>query len=314
MPLRPTARPVSKLCPWSDGRPRPSKAQIAPGLLLLAGCLMTSAGYPTQSPSASTEFTNPQRVTMRGYSDHAMEPFLTRDGKYLFFNNSNDPQANTNLHWAERIDDLTFQYKGEIAGVNSAALEGVPSMDREGIFYFVSTRSYNQTASTIYLGKFVKGAISDIELAPGISTSTPGIVNFDSEISGNGKTLYFVESQFTLAGRPKTARILMARRMGNSFHRDLDSATILQPINTDTLNYAPATSLSEVEMFFTRLDADGPAIYTANRPTAAAQFGTPRKIRAITGFAEAPTLSPDEKSLYYHKKEKGRFVIYRVTR
>ena len=140
-------------------------------------------------------------------------------------------------------------------------------------------------------------------------------MNFDSEISGNGKTLYFVESQFTLAGRPKTARILMARRMGNSFHRDLDSATIsLQPINTDTLNYAPATSLSEVEMFFTRLDADGPAIYTANRPTVAAAFGTPRKIRAITGFAEAPTLSPDEKSLYYHKNEKGCFVIYRVTR
>ena len=125
MPLRPTTRPVSKLCPWSDGRPRPSKAQIAHGLLLLAGCLMTGAGYATQSPSASTEFTNPQRVTMRGHSDDAMEPFLTRDGKYLFFNNSNDPQANTNLHWAERIDELTFQYKGEIGGVNSAALEGV---------------------------------------------------------------------------------------------------------------------------------------------------------------------------------------------
>jgi hypothetical protein len=33
-----------------------------------------------------------------------------------------------------------------------------------------------------------------------------------------------------------------------------------------------------------------------------------------TGFVEGPTLSPDEKSLYYHKREGGVFVIYRVTR
>jgi len=83
-----------------------------------------------------------------------MEPFLSRDGKYLFFNNSNDPRVNTNLHWATRIDDLTFQYKGEIQGVNTNALEGVPSMDRNSVFYFVSNRSYDQTASTIYRALF----------------------------------------------------------------------------------------------------------------------------------------------------------------
>jgi len=44
-----------------------------------------------------------------------MEPFITRDGRYLLFNNSNDPLVDTNLHYAERIDDLTFAYRGEIA-------------------------------------------------------------------------------------------------------------------------------------------------------------------------------------------------------
>jgi hypothetical protein len=29
---------------------------------------------------------------------------------------------------------------------------------------------------------------------------------------------------------------------------------------------------------------------------------------------EGPTLAPDEKSLYYHKREGDRFVLYRVTR
>jgi len=53
-----------------------------------------------------------------------MEPFITRDGRYLLFNNSNDPSVDMNLHYAERIDDLTFAYRGEIAGVNTPSLEG----------------------------------------------------------------------------------------------------------------------------------------------------------------------------------------------
>ena len=57
-----------------------------------------------------------------------------------------------------------------------------------------------------------------------------------------------------------------------------------------------------------------PVIYTATRSSTSEPFGKPRKIEAITGFAEAPALSPDEKSLYYHVNVSGRFVIYRVTR
>jgi hypothetical protein len=70
-----------------------------------------AAGHPVQSPSASAEFANPQRVTIRGYSDDAMEPFLTRDDKYLFFNNSNDPQVNTksSLGRAHRRLDFPVQ-------------------------------------------------------------------------------------------------------------------------------------------------------------------------------------------------------------
>ena len=46
------------------------------------------------------------------------------------------------------------------------------------------------------------------------------------------------------------------------------------------------------------------------------QFGLTltQKITAATGFVEGPALSPDEDSLYYHKREGNLFVIYRVTR
>ena len=284
--------------------------------LVAFGLAACGPARPAQdAPVASTnEFQNPQRVTIEGYDGDAMEPFVSRDGKYLFFNNLNEPKVNTNLHWAERIDDLHFKYRGEMQGVNTPALEGVASMDRDGNFYFVSNRSYDQTASTLYRGKFAEGVVSGVELVPGVSLGKPGIVNFDAEISADGNTLYFIESEFSLFGQPKNARILYARRNGNTFVRDANSAAILKTINTDALNYAPATPANELEIFFTRVGAQGPAIYVAKRTSKTLPFGEPLRLSAIDGFVEGPTLSPDELALYYHKKENGRLVIYRVTR
>jgi hypothetical protein len=126
-----------------------------------------------------------------------MEPFLTHDGRFLLFNNRNDPGVDTNLHYAERIDGLHFVYRGEIQGVNTSALEAVPSVSCDGDLYFVSTRSYPQTFSTIYRARFSAGVASGVQLVPGISRRTPGWVNFDAEVSADGQTLYAVDSLFT---------------------------------------------------------------------------------------------------------------------
>jgi len=191
----------------------------------------------------------------------------------------------------------------------------VASMDRNGVFYFVSTRSYDQTASTIYRGSFANGNVTSIDLAPGVSTATPGIVNFDAEISPDGQTLYFVDSRFSASGQPQTADILIATWNGSTFVRDSNSATVMKQVNTSkNLQYAPAISSSGLELFFTRLVESSPVLYVATRTDASSPFGAPRKITAATGFVEGPTLSPGEKSLYYHKREGSLFVIYRVTR
>ncbi len=287
--------------------------------LLALACLLAAAGWGcerTEEPEPQPgDFAGPQRVTIQGYDDHAMEPFISRDGRYLFFNNSNDPAVDTNLHWAERIDDLTYQYRGEIGGVNTTSLEGVASMDQDGAFYFVSTRSYDQTASTIYRGLFTSGTVSGVDLAPGVSTATPGTVNFDAEISPDGGTLYFVDSRFSASGQPQTADILVATWNGAAFVRDSGSATIMEQVNTSkSLEYAPCISASGLELYFTRLEGSSPAIWGAARTDTSSPFGAPRRITAATGFVEGPTLSPDDKSLYYHKRDGDRFVIYRVTR
>src|SRR5271155_4414722 len=106
------------------------------------------SGYAIAKPKFGV-FTNPQPVTIVGYSQDAMEPFISPDGNYLFFNSSNSlPQ--TNLYYATAVDEtgLTFQFQGEIGGANASGLNAVASMYVNNAFYFVSNRSYAQTLST----------------------------------------------------------------------------------------------------------------------------------------------------------------------
>ena len=267
-------------------------------------------------------FTNPQPVTIEGYTQDAMEPFISPDGNYLFFNNSNSAKQ-TNLYYATAVDEtgLTFQFQGEIGGVNAPGLNAVASMDMNNTFYFVSPRNYvPPTFATIYSGTFSGGSVSGVGLVQGISKHKLFDVNFDQCISPDGRTLYFVDGVIKGGSVPQHASIAIAKRHGDHFVRLTNSAEIMRKINTPDLNYAPDVSKSGLEFFFTRIELVGsqpkppPVIYTATRASTSKPFGKPHKIEAITGFAEAPALSPDEKSLYFHLQVLGTFEIYRVTR
>ncbi|MGZ7031261.1 MAG: hypothetical protein ACXVIJ_04750, partial [Thermoanaerobaculia bacterium] len=107
-------------------------------LVLVASASAAERRRAVSPGGAGGEFSHPEPVTIHGYTSDAMEPFITRDGRYLLFNDSNAPGRDTNLHYAERIDDTTFVYRGEIAGVNSTALDGVATVDGSGTMYFVS--------------------------------------------------------------------------------------------------------------------------------------------------------------------------------
>ena len=271
------------------------------GLLLLA-----TTDARAQAP--------PQPVTIRGYAGEAMEPHITRDGRFLLFNNLNLPPTDTNLYYAERIDDVTFQFRGEIAGANTTSLEGTPTTDRLGNLYFVSLRSYARTASTIYRGRFLDGRVSGVELVSGVSRGVPGMVNFDVDVSQDGEVLYFVDSRFRF-GRPKWAHLVVAARRGEGFQRDPDSDRLLRDVNVRGLVYAPCISADGLRLFFTRMDRDvqrgAPALYLATRPDRASPFGPARRL-AIDGFVEGPALSPDGAWLYFHRRDGAHYAIYRA--
>jgi hypothetical protein len=288
--------------------------------LSVSGCRMQKQieSLPVASVPEYRAFGSPQRVNIRGYEGDAMEPFITKDGRYLLFNNRNDPRTNTNLHFAERVEDLTFTYRGELEGVNTAALEGVPSVDRLGNLFFISPRSYKETLSTLYRGRCTDGEVSDVQLVAGVSRRQPGIVTFDAEIAADGDTLFIVDGRFTGGEVPETADIAIAVRDGMRFQRLPSGSDLLKNVNTAALEYAPAVSGDLLELFFTRLDRSGgltrTVILRAARGSTEAPFGMPEHLSSITGFVEAPTLSSDARSLYYHKREGDRFIILRVTR
>lgn len=279
--------------------------------LLLLGC----GNRPNATPSdgGSGDFANPTRVTINGWSDDAMEPFISRDGRYLLFNNSNDPSVDTNLHFAERVDDSTFTYRGPIGGVNSTSLDAVASEDDAGDFYFVSTRSFATTQSTIYRGTFADGNVSGVTLVAGVPAMGLGHVLFDAVITADGNTLCYADGTYDSAGGPHTADLVLANRSGSGF-TPVPGATLTAVNAPGGIQYAPVFSSSRLELYFTRLVGTDATIFATSRPTASAPFETPHAIAAITGFAEAPTLSVDEKALYYHHQDGGVFVIYRVTR
>jgi len=263
--------------------------------------------------AVDTSFGAPEDVAIKGYDGDAMEPFLSRDAKLLLFNNRNTPPEETDLHWAERIDDLTFAYRGRIEGANSSALDGVPSMDESGELFFVSTRSYGATFSTLYRAQFSKGITTTPVLVEGVSRREPGWVNFDAEISQDGTLLVFVDSWFGSAGHPLTAELVLAQRAGDKFVRRDDSAALLAAVNGTGLAYAPALSPGGRELFFTRVEkiAPGatPAIYRAISTGSGVPFGMCARIGALEGFVEAPSLSPDGRLLYFHAKMGDRYRV-----
>lgn len=258
-------------------------------------------------------FIDPQPVAIDGYNDDAMEPFISRDGRYLFFNNR--PEApNTELHYAEVVDGR-WRHRGFVLGVNTPALDAVASLDRSQTLYFISTRSYAQSLSTVYRGHFDAGVVSDIELVPGISLLTPGQVNFDIDISSDGDWLYFVDSLMTPSG-PVTADLSIARRRGAGFQRTDNGAALLSAINTAELEYAPAVSNDGLTLLYTRairaaLDV---GIYAAFRKRRDLPFSPGVRLSALTGFVEAASFAPDENSIYFHKLDGDRFAIYRARR
>ena len=81
-----------------------------------------------------------------------------------------------------------------------------------------------------------------------------------------------------------------------------------------SFSFAASISSDQLELYFTRFDQGEPAIYRSVRNHQQQPWSSPQRVRTVTGFVEAPALSPDGRGLYYHARRGSRFIIERVTR
>lgn len=279
--------------------------------VLLLSCCGKSPGEEPES--LVFEFETPKKVIVNGYNGDMMEPFLSRDGRYLFFNNLNDPAVNTNIFYAVRINDTLFDFRGEVQGVNSPVLDGVPSMDKDSNFYFVSVANYIPTLASIYKGQFSNGVVTNSSIVPGISKQEQSWVNFDVELSEDGSHLYFVDGKFSASWQIESADLVIAEKTTNGFRRMAASGEILKNINTEELEYAACISPDELSFYFTRMPSVTagilPRLWYATRTDKTKPFNEPRMITGLDGFIEAATVSGDS-LVYFHKRDNQLFGLY----
>ncbi len=289
---------------------------------LAAACQAAPGAVPAYSGDepASLLYIDPRPVEIAGYPGSAMEPFVSPDGKYLFFNSAETAAENKLLHFAVRTGRLAFKYLGEVPGVNMhdrEIVDGVPALDAAGRFYFTSTRSYMRDFRSIFVGTFDGKAVRDVRPVEGsFNPDGPaGLINMDVSVSLDGSTLFVSRTQFAGGPIPVASDLLVASRVGEGFDLDPRSDTLMRNINTAALEYAPAISTDRLELFFTRASSPaGLRLMVARRPAPDAPFEQPCVLSEFSGFIEAPSPSLDGKHLYFHKKDGTLFRIYRAER
>ncbi len=284
---------------------------IAILIILILGALPKKPPEPV-----SKKFANEQPVNIVGYTGNAMEPSISRDGQYLFWNSLND-SVDTKLFYAKKIDAGTFQFVGEVQGVNGTAphLDAVGSIDLNNNFYWVSTRNFPKEIKNYQRGTFVNGTVTGVRPVEGDFYKTePGWIIMDAEISPDGKLLFYVNARFTGGPLPAESNIGVAHNVNGVFKKDQNSDALFANINTKDLEYAPSFSASGLEFFFTREQGGNTYIYLASRSNLNEPFGKPELLDITGTVPEAPSITLDGKTLYYHKREGGVYKIFKMTR
>lgn len=278
-----------------------------------------------QLEMVSDEFGGEKRVEIIDYDGDAMEPYISRDDRYLFFNDNEGPR-NKELYWAQRVDDLKYQFKGEVIGVNSEFVDGNPTMDEGGNFYFITTRDLEKgDFGSVYVGKFDNGRVDNLKKVGGtINENKKMWLNMGIEVTAKGDEMYTSYARFRLGSKhPSEGNIRYATRSEKGFDFAADEKRILQNINTEKkIEYAGEVSGDGLEMFYSQVNLSRPPkfkLYHAKRFSKEDSFGVPKLVKEPfegneLAFVEAPCLSSDGKRLYYHKLHDGRFYIFMLTR
>lgn len=300
------------------------KANLA---LILTSIIMISCSEndsEMSEPLIYPTFGSEIEVNIIGLTFDAMEPFISPDGQYLFFNNVNDG-IDTKLFYSTKINDSTFTYIGELGGPNQTIkphLDAVADLDSHGNFYWTSTRNYPAELDNLFYGTFSSGNVMNIDRVHGdFNMNIAGWLVMDHGVSLDGQFLYFNNARFDDQNcqGPCETHIGVAQKVNTStFNTVSNSESILKNINdANYIYYAPCVTSDNLELYYTRYLKGEVSISTvleicvAIRNNSQDSFSAPKVLfsETFSNLIEAPTLTVDKKIIYYHKKSTGLLKI-----
>jgi hypothetical protein len=167
----------------------------------------------------------------------------------------------------------------------------------------------------LFHGTFNSGIVNTIvRVAGDFNKNTPGWLVMDHGISLDGQFLYFNNARFddtTCLGPCETELGIAQKVNATTFNTLPNSSLLLQNItDVNYIYYAPCISSDDLELYYTRyLKGNITAsttfeICVAVRGNRYSNFSLPKVLfsKTIVNLIEAPTLTVDKRTMYYHKK------------
>lgn len=292
---------------------------------------------PSQAPQTcleqfgkNTEWSGEVEVEIDGYSANAMEPKISADQVVLFWNDKPSNDTQMNIHYAVKQSNGRYQYAGTLPGtVDNSHLDGVPAVDANGNFYFISTRTYGTNSQTIYGGQaaVVSGALQINSVAAAdAAVKLAGQIDMDIDVSWDGTLMIASRAKFSGKAYPDSSYLEIYSVNSRIASKNSTSAEVLKNVNlSKCVVYAATLSSDMKELYYTVFPAGDTVsnsdlkIVVSKRNSTSESFGKGQIISGINGTAtEGPAITQNDsgKTLFYHKLDPatGRFKIYKVTR
>lgn len=193
----------------------------------------------------------PEKLSISSDSWSDLDPFVSPDGKQLFFVSTRTDEGNASENGKKDMDIWVAARSGDewssphrLENVNSPGKEGSPSVARDGTLYFFSDRDASNGKNALYESRVVKGHYEPAILLPVAINAGPS--DTSPFISPNGKTLLFYSTRE--GGFGKADLYVSSKKHG----KWIASVNLGPVVNSADSDYNPAVSPDGQEFFFGR--------------------------------------------------------------
>ena len=193
----------------------------------------------------------PEKLSLSSDDWSDLDPFVSPDGKQLFFI-STRPDAGKTSGIDKRDMDIWVATRSAVEwiaphrleNVNSEGKEGSPSVARNGTLYFFSDRQAGTGKNAVYESRFVKEHYEPATLLPAAINAGPS--DTSPFIAPNGKTLLFYSTREGGFGK---ADLYMSHKKHGKWTASVNLGPVVNSADSD---YNPAVSPDGLQLFFGR--------------------------------------------------------------